>query len=335
MLLNSCKSFKRIYLIFIICFIVAFNLLSRTVEKPKNTKPVDEEIPIPETKACVVMMDSRFRQEDYLAASATSLKELKQFINTRTDKIGFPQRSLLINKAYSLKFGYDFVISNATQYEFHLKEYPKRHSVWLKPVFIQDVLEKRPDCEWLAYLDSDAYLWMDQHTVSLDDYFATASINDASVGYDEYSAKKLQTNGYYPWKDQQAYFMIGLDGLNMRDRRGWPSPALSIEQDYACAGVFFIKNCKKSKQLVDEWIHGPADMTPDIQEAYDFFATNWAREQSILDRIILPKHARGMYIYSFKDFVDPDGTVIRHVWSDISEERDFRGDQDLKELLLI
>jgi hypothetical protein len=96
---------------------------------------------------------------------------------------------------------------------------------------------------------------------------------------------------------------------------GWPFPIHSTDLDAACAGVFFVKNAPASRAMMRDWVYGPENASAEIQSAFRYFAVSWAREQSILNRIIFPMHKDYFSYYSFHDFVNPKGSAIRHIWS--------------------
>ena len=281
------------------------------------------------------MIDDRYTAEDHAAAEMTSLSALKASLSSRLKSLKFIQLSMYINKAYSLRYGYQLFLSDMSEFKDFLKKNPNRHTVWLKPNFIEATMMKHPECEWISFLDSDSYMWMDKHETSLNDFFSTATIHDATYRYDEYEYEMRVNDGYYPWKDQKFLFMIGLDGIFQKDMMGWPSPVNIAARDFSCAGVFFVKNNDDGQNLIRQWIHGPDNATADQMETFNHFGFNWAREQSVLNRLILPLYVKDVAYYSYRDFGYIDGQGINHVWTQFKDKRMVWMQRVLKDLKLI
>jgi hypothetical protein len=281
------------------------------------------------------MIDNRFNYQDFVLAKAETIQEYQTLVNKLDEsQFGFMRLNMLINKLYALRHGYELYLSDMTEYQDFLKEYPNRHPVWLKPNFILDILNTKPQCQWVAFMDSDAHFWMDRHGTSLDDYFATASMMEASLSYEEFEYQKRKRRGYYPWIEQQIYFIIGMNGIYENGREiGWPLPIHSNTSDPGCAGVVLVRNCNDGKKMIHEWIYGPENASKEILGQYEHFAKAWAREQSVLNRIVIPLHSQHTAFYSFRDFVDPDNSVIRHIWTDWRKGRVHLGKKVLEILL--
>ena len=286
-------------------------------------------------KVCIAMIDDRFTFEDQIVADFTSMHELKDSLIQRKKKLNFVQLSMYINKAYSIRHGYKLLLSNMTEFKYFLKENPNKHPVWLKPNFIENSMNVHPECEWLSFMDSDAYFWMDNHETSLNDFFSTATLDDGTLRYDEFEYEKRINHGYYPWADQKFILMIGLNGIYKNEIVGWPAPVHSYDKDYSCAGVFFVKNNDEGKMMMNEWIYGPRNATADQLATFNHFGFNWAREQSVLNRLIIPLYAKDVAFLSFRDFAFIDGHGIQHIWSEFENEREGRMQRVLRELELL
>jgi hypothetical protein len=275
------------------------------------------------TLVCIAMIDDRIIPKDFEVSRAQTVYELQELIKSRTrEEMDYTQTNVIINKLYALRHGYKLFLSNMTEYTSFMEEYPKRNSVWLKPNFVLDIMEKQNECEWIAFMDSDAHFWMDHHQTSLDEFFSTASILEGSFPYEEIELQKVYNNGFYPWKLQSPYFLIGANGMYQHGIQiGWPFPMHTVEQDPSCAGVFFVKNTDNGKRMMREWIYGPDNASQEIKDMYEHFSQAWAREQSVLNRIIIPRHSNHVAYYSFMDFASTSGRTIRHIWSQWYEGR--------------
>jgi hypothetical protein len=131
-----------------------------------------------------------------------------------------------------------------------------RESVWLKTLLMHEMQHKRPGCDWFVAMDSDAYFWMSNHTVSLSQWLSTASLH-ASPGFHEFETEKRNRRGFYDWDDQTAFFIVGLNGVFSTAEC---FPAYDDRNNYfICAGVYFIKNGARSKQFLHDWVSGPVD----------------------------------------------------------------------------
>ncbi|CAI5506504.1 unnamed protein product, partial [Closterium sp. Naga37s-1] len=71
---------------------------------------------------------------------------------------------------YARRHGYRMVVENGSKYT------PDRHPSWFKVPFLQSQLACC--CEWAFFLDSDAYMRMDHHRLSIPTWIQ--SINQPS-----------------------------------------------------------------------------------------------------------------------------------------------------------
>jgi hypothetical protein len=281
------------------------------------------------------MIDDRFTPQDFKIAAAKDINEFLKLYQNRSDKhSGFIANNMLINKLYALRHGYQLYLSDMSEFKEFQIQYPNRHPVWLKPNFVLSVMTKDPSCEWISFMDTDAHFWMDRHQTSLDLFFSTASLMEGSHPYEEIEYQKRKRNGYFPWKEQDLYFIIGMNGMYENGHGvGWPFPIHSTHLDVGCAGVFFVKNNDQGRLMMHQWIYGPENASQEIRDQYEHFAQEWAREQSVLNRIIMPMHSKYIGYYSYRDFVDPDGSAIRHIWTVWKGGRDLFSSKVLHILL--
>lgn len=279
---------------------------------------------------CVCLADNRFSERDLLLAEIESDSALKDFIAQDPQSAkdwGYWRKTALINTAYALKHGHNVVVSDLSAYQSTYNE--SRSSVWLKPAFMLDLQYKRPDCQWFAMLDSDAYFWMANHTVALSEWFATKSLHEATPRYYQYEDERRRRNGYYDWGDGEAILHIGLNGVFSEPQEGFPNAYGGKKDDFMCAGVYFLRNSHVSKRLLHDWVHGPSDASSEEREAMAFYAHKFPFEQRILNLVLFPRYRDYIHIHSYRDFGSKDGTMIRHVWSQFSHERSSLIESDL------
>lgn len=272
------------------------------------------------TGMCVVMADNRFNHEDLEIASLTDAKEVKrrfQAVNMTTTNIR--RLSLLINKAYTVKFNYTFLISNLSQYAG--KPGFDRHPAWFKIPYIMDVQRSRPDCEWILWMDSDSYIYMDGHTVTLERYLSTVSVHEASFDYLSHEAMRLRHGGCYAWNHKpHISFVIGMNGIASKYQKGYPGVYLVKVPDYVCTGTFLIRNDKTGRQFMQEW-WDPAEASGKQDVNVHKHVHPW--EQRVLNTYVLPKFAQNATVYSYHDFGSPQGLGFRHLWGPMAAWRDL------------
>jgi hypothetical protein len=287
----------------------------------------------PKGKVCICLADDRYSLKDIQMAALNSTEELHVFARTHLGAVSdldYWQKTALINTAYALQFGYGVIMSNLSRYRDVYKE--RRPNVWLKPSFMLDVQLTRPDCDWFASIDSDAYLWMSRHTVDLWSWFSTGSLHEASPGYYEFEAEKRHRRGFYDWDEQRAFFLVGLNGVFSNPAEGFPNVYEDNYNDFICAGVYFIKNDVRSAHFLRDWVLGPVDSSAKERAIMQEYAWKFSLEQRVLNFVLYPRYKDGMHIYSYRDFGSKTGPLIRHIWSQYHQERHALMEKDLIDL---
>jgi hypothetical protein len=282
------------------------------------------------SKVCICLSDDRYSSQDLQMAAVNSTEELFEFALTRLlplSDLEYWQKMALINIAYALKFGHRVIMSNLSAYRDVYRE--QRPSVWLKPSFMLDVQLMRPDCDWFGSIDSDAYLWMSKHTVDLWDWFSTGSLHEATPSYYEVEAEKRQRRGFYAWDEQRAFLLVGLNGVFSTPHEGYPSTYEDSENDFICAGVYFIKNDGRSKQFLHDWVWEPVNTSATERAIIHEYSLKFSLEQRVLNMVLYPRYKDGIHIYSYRDFGSKDGPLIRHTWSQFHQERHPLMNRDL------
>lgn len=318
--------------------IVLYSVL-RIVLQPGKMEPPTNQLLLggpasqrnPRTGVCICLADNRFSERDLSLARVKSFDGLRDFIRQDPQPVkdwGYWKKTALINTAYALRFGHQLIVSDLSAFKSTFNDSRSAFAVWLKPAFMLHLQYERPDCEWFAMMDSDAYFWMANHTVALSDWFSTKSLHEATPRYHEFEAEKRNRHGFYDWNDFESFLLIGLNGVFSDPYEGFPNVYGGSQHDFMCAGVYFIRNSEMSKHFLRDWIHGPEGSSEEERAAMQFYAENFPFEQRILNLILYPRYKEFIHIHSFRDFGSKDGTMIRHMWSQFGQARSSLIDAD-------
>lgn len=252
--------------------------------------------------------------------------------------------SLWLNKAYALTFGYKLIITNGSEYDEWLQQHPRQPSgTWVKLNFMLDILETRPDCEWAALMDSDAFFWMQNQTISLDSFFATTHADNRSFNYEAFMAEKNKCpEQLYPWREHKAFFVFGANGDLEPEKLGYPAPP--CKGHYLNAGVMFGKNDERARNFLRRWIYG-VNLTTSEEElhrrglngsaviTYDENGkVRFDNEQMTLNMLHYPKYQQDINVYPYRYFHWPEGDYIKHYWSPKRRSRYFQENGNNHEL---
>jgi hypothetical protein len=318
-------TFIGLGLIYLLQNILSLRYFLRDTMKPKILGRLR-----PETKVCICLADDRYTDVDMQLNEIKSIQELHRYarrLSNNSSDLNYWQKTALMNSAYALRSGHRVILSDLSRYRDTFAE--PRQSVWLKPPFMLDLQYERPDCDWFALIDSDAYFWMSNHTSSLSQWFSTASLHEASRGYYDFEREKRNRGGFYDWGEQKAFFLVGLNGMFSDPTEGFPNVYESKDDDFICAGVYFIKNGMRSKQFLHDWVSGPVDSSDEERAIMEEYAFKFSLEQRILNMVLYPRYKEGIHIYSYRDFGSKDSPMIRHIWSAFRQDRSHLMDEDL------
>lgn len=265
---------------------------------------------------CILHGDNRYTTQDIRLSHAKSLGELARSVN-EIGNLTFHQQNIVLNTAYALKYGYHIHLTDY-QHDIDTSAYADRHPSWYKLFYPLHVMEKDPWCQWLAFLDSDAFFWMDGHTLSLEDYFATTVVDVLSSNYKEFEKQLQLRNGSFPLADQSVFFMIGLNGDPEGGDR-WHAGFWNADESsgaFVCAGLWFVKNSHQGSHLLHHWSSG----TNVERSEFLRYRSDFPWEQAILHKSTLQKFRHGINIYPYKYFGAQDGTKIIHHWGSMSPD---------------
>jgi hypothetical protein len=221
-----------------------------------------------------------------------------------------------------LSHGYPLLVSSTLEYQKYMND-TGRHAAWVKVNFMLDMAMRHPECEWLMWLDSDAFFWMYGHTMSLQDWLAMLPVHEVSPDFFTRERHRLQSSGYLPLAQQSAAMMLALNGvMELRGQeRGYPSIFLDTRNDYLCSGVFIVRNNVKGREILADWIDPPSPTDDDTMSFYTSYANRHPYEQRALNGVVAPRHHPHMSVFAFRDFHFRYGSGVRHVWRQHADER--------------
>lgn len=181
---------------------------------------------------------------------------------------------------------------------------------------VKDVQSKFPKCEWVMFLDSKTYFYMDNHQTSIDHWLSTTSIIEHSNQFDSFNTIKRIRKGYYAWRDQLNYFILPLSGVYQEPILGNPGIFGDTNSDYVKLNYFFVKNTVNGRKMMDDWINLPNRPDTLTTSIYDQYANSLNYEEGVLTKVLLPLHNQGTNFMSYRTFGLPDGLLMRSVHED-------------------
>jgi hypothetical protein len=293
------KNIRLVLSIFVVLFIYWMWTKVRVPRKRVDTK----------SQVCISLVHDELTPQLMKIMALKSWEELRQYRKQRGNEIQTNELSLLINRAYGLKFGYPVYVSDLKEYEgVHLQ----RHRSWKRLLWVANLLATHKECEWVAALDSFSYLWMDQHETKFHDWFSSTAINEATSTYDTFHHEKRLRFGYYDWKEQPYWFIIAASGVNQVPPYGDFQMPGDTNQDYVDDSIFLVRNNDKGRRFMEDWYYEPSDHpNGELHPIYEEFYHGASKERRILNRIIMPRQNRGVMIMSFKDMLLPRGRMTR------------------------
>ena len=273
------------------------------------------------TRVCIAMIDNRFQEQDLKIAAINTIDDLKETARRLSNTTKYSTLSLILNKAYALKYGYQLFLSDTSEYQVFADK-TGRVPAWLKPNFILDLQSRHLECEWFAYIDSDAFFYMSAQQMDFDEFFDTIDVPDVNPQFMERIQAKRQKGGVFRWRNQKEFLIIGRNGVDTNPPTGFPGRFLDPGTDYVCTGVFLVKNTNDGRKMMQDWISGPSDMKPsDYEGTYNYFAQRHPWEQRPFNQFIYPKYRQGSIAFSYLDFGHFNGSGIRHIWGVYSSYR--------------
>lgn len=265
-------------------FLLAFTASLSHFKEEQSTRPdpMSTSAPVvttpisPELRVCIVQYDNRpsiMRNKD----GPHPYKWLPMGANDQ--RLPYWTMSYVINFAYALQHGYEYLMTEGSGPCFNLKH------TWCKVRAMQLAKQARPDTDYFIYLDSDSFF--PNQTLRFSDFLMhidpSATLTVLSESYDE---------------------CIRPD----RTPR-----ALSPVECRANSGVQIWKNDPhKMDEILDYWW---GLSTSDGDSAY--FQYNWGFEQSVLSRWVVDRFPNDIQIVNGEHdplFNAPNGWYIQHFW---------------------
>ena len=162
---------------------------------------------------CIATLDSRFTKEDVEMSSLNDLKELKLFWNEKMErKNNLISKILFLNKSYTIKHNLKFFVSNCSNCE-KWKQNDTLHEAWMKLNFVEELMStKQNKCDFVMWLDSDAYIWNLDQRIDLYDWFSGNSISEENENYIQHSSH-LILQKYYDLFQQNKTLFIAKNGV--------------------------------------------------------------------------------------------------------------------------
>ncbi len=222
------------------------------------------------------------------------------------DRMQFYEAALHINRLYAARHGYRFTYQGAGKYA------PNgfRHMSWMKLQMLRDELECC--CQWALFMDSDSFLVMADHEVSI----------EAWLTKDEIPVVTTLLGNMYP-----------MPGLDSRLRKGAEPVAVISDNvpwtatSYFCAGNMLFTRTQLSFEILDYWFNKTIRLDPSSLKRHPW-------EQKMLNKFVMHKYSRAFWVVPSSEMNSFDGSSIRHLWSPYGEAtRTKLSVQHLKQVL--
>ncbi|GJP34069.1 hypothetical protein CLOM_g18539 [Closterium sp. NIES-68] len=271
---------------------------------------------------CILQSDSR-QASDYVEAAGYDYFEK----NGRA--LPFWMASKAINQLYARRHGYRYVNQDTREYN------KTRHPSWLKLLFLRDQL--RCCCAWALYLDSDAYLRMDNHRLAIEAWLAALPFTGAFNWIRDRYGMELTNQTWMPQFPialldpsvadvaacsqsasqpgpctEEPSELIGLFARNSGEENGAPAALFNASLESINAGVMLLRRSRLTFQFLDSW-YNEDPSNRHLKEA------TW--EQNRLNRIA-PLFAKHLVVVPYLELTGPEGRQVRHMWSMVGRHRD-------------
>jgi hypothetical protein len=268
------------------------------------------DVPNTKTHVCISIVYENITTELETIRQLNTTKEMFQYAKENITTMNQQQLHLFINQAYAKKFNYSLLISDLRDIN---NTFTKRHRSWTRLLYVSELQQKQPHCEWIASMDSTSYLWMEEHSIHFHQWFSTTGLHEATLNFDAFHLEKRKRLGFYDWNEQPYWFIVGMHGVDQHPPIGSYRRAGNLEVDYVDSTVFFVRNNEKGKRLMEDWYFEPNLNPGNYRAIYDDHANSTSREQRVLNNVILPLQENGVMLLSFKDMLLPWGRMIRKI----------------------
>ncbi|CAI5457797.1 unnamed protein product [Closterium sp. Yama58-4] len=229
--------------------------------------------------------------------------------------------ALAVNMLYARRHGYRLVVENGSRFT------PDRHPSWFKVPLLQEQLACC--CEWAFFLDSDAYMSMHHHTLSIPawiqaikqpSYFSWLlrdNLTDTLAGQvwlPQDPALLLQ-----PPTALQPEGPVALIPRNGDSREGFFGDADALfrkDTDYLNAGVMLWRRSPHTFKFFQQWYSVP-------RGDYHLYGHVW--EQARLNQVAQwPQWRARVVVVPYRELTGPQGAMLRHVWGNVTQDERAR-----------
>lgn len=211
---------------------------------------------------CLVMADDRFgAAEVAIAASRTEAEAMDAWQASSPDDLlraaspwtaaqtgQWTRTNVMLNKLYALATNAGFILVT--------HETNDRAVAWSKVKLMRELLPMHPECEWLMWLDSDSYVWMDRclsrgscANWTLSKVYDTASLSDSTYNAALMEAHRMavrhgdgvhaEGSASHHWASRDV--LLALNGIDTRhypetEFVRWRAPARVPPRGARCVG---------------------------------------------------------------------------------------------------
>lgn len=261
---------------------------------------------------CVLWMDSR----------SLTLNRSKGAMGTDFEDLGDSPHwmtSRFINRHYADTHQYRFVVSDGKEFEDSSNP---RAAAWYKVLFAKQQLQCC--CQWVMFLDSDAYFRMGNHALSIKQWLVSIAEEKYFSPLVEFGVNMTSQTWFPeeplhildpPGSETRLIGLFPRNGDNLDGYCGghfprkvnyfFPQPPEKCI-DFINSGVFILRNSSLTHQFLDEWYNDPSN-------EYLLFHP-W--EQPRLN-VICNKYRNHLILVPFMELTGPHGRQVRHFWTQL------------------
>ncbi|GJP54430.1 hypothetical protein CLOM_g13515 [Closterium sp. NIES-68] len=222
--------------------------------------------------------------------------------------------TLAVNMLYARRHGYRLVVENGSKY------IPDRHPAWFKVPFIAEQLSCC--CKWAFFLDSDAYMRMKHHQLSIEAWIqAIKQPNYFNWLTDANLTKSLKGQVWVPQDPalllQPAIVLqpngpIALIPRNGDSSGGYYGRADTLFEegcDFVNTGVMLWRLSPMSFKFFRQWYDLGADMFHRYYPPWEQPYLNWVAQEEAWKKKLI--------VVPYRELTGPSGMMVRHVWGDM------------------
>ena len=207
------------------------------------------------------------------------------------ERLPYYEATFHINRLYARRHGYAFMYGQRD-------DAAERHMSWMKLPFIREKLECC--CQWALWMDSDSYLVMQGHELSLEAWLANAGLSTERMTL--VMGNMLPVAGWREGADPVA--MIGLN-------EPWQE---STER--FCASNMLFTRTKRTLEVLDYWYNATV-LYKDLAR----YKTEHSWEQVPLNHAVMLKYNNAFAAFPRGQVQGEGSDIIRHLHHQYGEKR--------------